>query len=1068
MRHAVRIVNRKGATTGPLERWQRAFGAAALLAIAFVCYASLVPLDYSPRPLHEALAAFAPPPLVALDALDRADWLANLVLFASLAFVTLASLGTAPSQAMTLARGAVALAGLALLGVVIEFAQLWFPPRSVTLNDLAAECAGLALGALAWRAAGGRVVAIARPFFRDGSGARGAFALAFATAYIGIALFPFDFVVDAAEMRARLASGLVGAWLAPAACEIRSLCIASLAMQFAGAVAFGIALRFARPSSRTPAWIEAIAIGSLVGVGVEAMQLLLVSGIAQGASALARALGAALGVRIAAGVPHVVNAVAAYRMPRALLGGAALAYLIVLTVANGLATSRWLAPPIALQRLYDVAFVPFYYHYYVSEQRALASAIVHLAMYAPVGALVALALPRAPGGVAAWLAALCALAVETAKLFAGARPDPTDVLLAAIAGLGTHTLVRWLVDTRAMERGRAFALPNVAIGPLTPIAFVLALAAVLAVLAYPGPRLMLSLGLAAYALILFRDPAAWLVALPALLPVLDLAQWTGALFVDEFDLAVVTTLAVLCLRTPSAGAGRWPPALAVVLVLGAVATGAGLLQGLLPLDPLTPDSFASVHSSFNAWRVGRGPVFALALLLLLRRWSEGPDADLPRFARGMTLGLAGVALVMLWERTTFAGWADFGIEYRAVGALSAASTAGAQTEAFIAAALPFALLVAATSAALAWRTLAVAALLASAYAIAATLSRAAWGAALVAIALFCVGLALRIPLARHARRGLALIVPITALIAGVAALAIAERFPQSIDDFAARRGHWMDVLAPRAGELRPLTGHGFGVYPRHYYWHASPEARPSLFSYRAERGTTFARVSPGSTTYLDQVVRVDAGATLALRARVRSERAGSVVAFTLCEKWILHATRCREARFSPTQTGVWQPLAVELAAPDGRGAALWRPTVKLSIHMPRGGGPMDVTDVALVGPGGRDYVRNGRFALASTHWLLSADDHWPWNTFNLLVEVLFEQGWLVVAGLVVTLAYVFTAIGRRATRADLVAAAFVAALAAFLVPAMFDALIDEPRMRLLLALLVALPLLAPGALRTAR
>ena len=106
MRHAANV-NGRGATTGPLERWQRAFGATAVLATALVCYSSLVPLHYAPRPLYDALAAFAPPPLVSIGALDRADWLANLVLFAALGFVTLIALGAASSRAMTFARGAV-------------------------------------------------------------------------------------------------------------------------------------------------------------------------------------------------------------------------------------------------------------------------------------------------------------------------------------------------------------------------------------------------------------------------------------------------------------------------------------------------------------------------------------------------------------------------------------------------------------------------------------------------------------------------------------------------------------------------------------------------------------------------------------------------------------------------------------------------------------------------------------------------------------------------------------------------------------------------------------------------
>ena len=51
--------------------------------------------------------------------------------------------------------------------------------------------------------------------------------------------------------------------------------------------------------------------------------------------------------------------------------------------------------------------------------------------------------------------------------------------------------------------------------------------------------------LLAYAVLLFVIPNAWLVILPAALPIFDLAPWSGQLFLNEFDFLVLTTLAVL-------------------------------------------------------------------------------------------------------------------------------------------------------------------------------------------------------------------------------------------------------------------------------------------------------------------------------------------------------------------------------------------------------------------------------------------------------------------------------------------------------------------------------------------
>ena len=54
-----------------------------------------------------------------------------------------------------------------------------------------------------------------------------------------------------------------------------------------------------------------------------------------------------------------------------------------------------------------------------------------------------------------------------------------------------------------------------------------------------------------YFLLLCWRPALWLFVLPALLPVLDLAPWTGWFFFEEIDLLLLLTVAC--------GYARWQP-----------------------------------------------------------------------------------------------------------------------------------------------------------------------------------------------------------------------------------------------------------------------------------------------------------------------------------------------------------------------------------------------------------------------------------------------------------------------------------------------------------------------------
>ena len=75
---------------------------------------------------------------------------------------------------------------------------------------------------------------------------------------------------------------------------------------------------------------------------------------------------------------------------------------------------------------------------------------------------------------------------------------------------------------------------------------------------YPLPPWPLALGLAVYGALLWRWTGLWLVAIPALLPVYDLAPWSGWLVVGETDFFLLVTIAVLCLRAPPTREDMWP------------------------------------------------------------------------------------------------------------------------------------------------------------------------------------------------------------------------------------------------------------------------------------------------------------------------------------------------------------------------------------------------------------------------------------------------------------------------------------------------------------------------------
>ena len=114
--------------------------------LVFVIYGSLVPLDFRPVPLDDALARFRNIPYLDLGIGSRADWVANLLLFIPLGFL----LGSLWPRRVRWAGALVNVLFCIALSFGIEFTQIFFPPRTVSQNDILAESIGGLVGTLIW------------------------------------------------------------------------------------------------------------------------------------------------------------------------------------------------------------------------------------------------------------------------------------------------------------------------------------------------------------------------------------------------------------------------------------------------------------------------------------------------------------------------------------------------------------------------------------------------------------------------------------------------------------------------------------------------------------------------------------------------------------------------------------------------------------------------------------------------------------------------------------------------------------------------------------------------------
>lgn len=1086
----------------------------ALVYTTFVVYGSLVPLDFHARPWEEALARFRAIPFLDLGTGSRADWMANLILYLPLGFFWMGALSGRRRAGARLTLGAMLTVLLvAALATAVEFAQLFFPPRTVSLNDLFAEWLGGVLGLALWPLAGGSLAGLWRRFEAGGTHAVRAALVGYALLYLFLSLFPYDFLVSAAEWRAHLQSDKVG-WLFAGGCG--PVCAAKLLPEMLAAVPFGLLL--AGRGRRTSIAVAATA-GAGLGLAIELLQLAIGSGISQGVSVASRAAGVALG----AVLPAAFSRWDSRRMRtwvRAGLLAALVPYLLSLAWLNRWFGSAWTDGATALERLSALSFVPFYYHYYTSEGVALVSFVFQFGLYAPIGVAVWLwqhggwRRSIGPGG-SALLGALAATMIETGKLFVlTQRADPSNILIAAAAAGLAHALLAALFsaprvaadafgaaapdprhvphDERPPSGGSVGAAPGAVAATAAadePVriaaadaytsseerttsaplfAAVLALAAVASFVGYPSAWLPWLVPLLVLpAAVCWRWPGSWVWLVPAALPLLDFSSRSGRLFWNEFDTLLLLVLAAAYSRNRVRARMSWPGRLPFAAYV--VSAFVALVIGLWPLAPLDANALTHYTSPYHALHAAKGLAFAIAFLpLVLSAWQRDAQRFTTWLTAGMVIGLGGELAYVLWERATYSGLWNVVTDYRITGSFTGMHIGGASIEAYLVLAAPFVWLWA-WQRKRAWAVLAAGVLYAvAAYGVMVTFSRGGQAAFAFAtlIALAGYGVLIRRG-TRHAAVG------IVALVAGVVATAlvawpiVSGKFSQSRlatieQDIGTRTAHWRDALDILAQAGNPVFGAGAGTFPSAFYWYSAVPGRPATYAFVQSGGNTFLRLGGGESLYFEQLVAVEPGSHYRLQIDLRSTKHPAALTIPVCEKALLYSFTCAWGGIKLRPGGEWQRHEIVVST-DGfgpPGSWLERP-VKLSMFNQDAKTLIDVDNVALLDAHGNDLIRNGDFSRGMQRWFFSTDSHLAWHVKNLFVHVLFEQGWIGLAAFLLLLAATLTNLLQRAAR-DALAVTLLVAIVAFLVVGLVDSLIDEPRLDFLFFWLLSIALVSGG------
>jgi len=432
------------------------FAVLALLYALLIAYASTLVGPAGPHfvALDPGIAwqRFLATPYVENGSDQRADWMGNLSMLVPFGFLLTGSLWRpAGSRVMAVVTtGALCLS----LVLAVKYAQLFFPPRTVTLNYILAQGIGAALGIGLFAMTHGRLAAIL--LGRAGGGLEPLmFVLqAYTAALIVFLLMPLDFALNPSDLGVQF-DRLPGVLTAvtgegrPAVTRVVLILAGTAALLPVGMLLTVTRQRRAVIGRSVPA---ATGRGFLLMLAVFALSTLVISGSPSLLSLLYRTLGIAAG----AWLMRYLARADLDRVRRGLARAApwlAIPYLGLLLAVNGLLSVHWLGLTRAANLAYPLGVLPLFDYYIVTKAEAAKNIVGHVVMYAPIGVLL---WARGRPSAAGLTAGLLSLAIEAARYFRpGLEGDVNAVAVAALSAWGTvrlMPLVWWMLERVAPPR----------------------------------------------------------------------------------------------------------------------------------------------------------------------------------------------------------------------------------------------------------------------------------------------------------------------------------------------------------------------------------------------------------------------------------------------------------------------------------------------------------------------------------------------------------------------------------------------------------------------------------------
>ena len=192
----------------------------------------------------------------------------------------------------------------------------------------------------------------------------------------------------------------------------------------------------------------------------------------------------------------------------------------------------------------------------------------------------------------------------------------------------------------------------------------------------------------------YRPNSFWLI-IPATLPILGFAPWTGWISFEELDLLV---LALACGGYAKMAVDRRPVAMRQMSLLLIVLAGLMSSSILISIYRGFEDAggfifgwFQGYDGPMNSLRIGKSFFLALLLIPLTAQQDVTENNAVRKLGWGIAIGLGAASLASLWERLAFTDLLNFSTDYRSTALFWEMHVGGAALDGWLLLTLPFAI-----------------------------------------------------------------------------------------------------------------------------------------------------------------------------------------------------------------------------------------------------------------------------------------------------------------------------------------------------------------------------------------